>query len=281
MKLAQTKSGTGSKDDEGYEKTTKSFNGVVTTSNCVLFANTSADGTKIKAYNIRDLRDIALFVKGVDGKEDVKKAYNVVEKDGKIVAVYINNGETPKGATSAKVYGIVSTNGRTTKVNGAPYKQITVSSNGTDYTINVPTSNDTIARDAIVWFEPTSDNTYNDEDIHVIDKDTTKADNNDVVLGYVESWESKDGLLTVARELTKDGERYKVNEAAGRGTYATDNDTKIYYVDVENHTGVESGSITKFDSITGYNNVLVVADDKTAVAIIVEVGGGKNLIKVD
>ena len=53
----------------------------------------------------------------------------------------------------------------------------------------------------------------------------------------------------------------------------------IYYVDVENHTGVESGSITKFDSITGYNNVLVVVDDKTAVAIIVEVGGGKNLIK--
>ena len=273
VKLAQTKSGTGSKDDKGYEKTTKSFNGVVTTSNCVLFANTSADGTKIKAYNIRDLRDITL--KG--------KAYNVVEKDGKIVAVYIDNGETPKGATSAKVYGIVSTNGRTTKVNGDPYKQFTVSSNGTDYTINVPTSNSTIARDAIVWFEPTSDNTYNDEDIHVIDKDTTKADNNDVVLGYVESWESKDGLLTVAHDLTKDedGGRWEVNEAAGRGTYATDNDTKIYYVDVENHTGVESGSITKFDSITGYNNVLVVVDDKTAVAIIVEVGGGKNLIKVD
>ena len=271
VKLAQTKSGTGSKDDKGYEKTTKSFNGVVTTSNCVLFANTSADGTKIKAYNIRDLRDITLK----------DKAYNVVEKDGKIVAVYIDNGETPKGATSAKVYGIVSTNGRTTKVNGDPYKQFTVSSNGTDYTINVPTSNSTIARDAIVWFEPTSDNTYNDEDIHVIDKDTTKADNNDVVLGYVESWESKDGLLTVAHELTKDGERYKVNEAAGRGTYATDNDTKIYSVDVENHTGVESGSITKFDSITGYNNVLVVVDDKTAVAIIVEVGGAKNLIKVD
>ena len=143
----------------------------------------------------------------------------------------------------------------------------------------MPTSNSTIARDAIVWFEPTSDNTYNDEDIHVIDKDTTKADNNDVVLGYVESWESKDGLLTVAHDLTEDGGRWKVNEDAGRGTYATDNDTKIYYVDVENHTGVESGSITKFDSITGYNNVLVVVDDKTAVAIIVEVGGGKDLIK--
>lgn len=97
----------------------------------------------------------------------------------------------------------------------------------------------------------------------------------------MESWESKDGLLTVVDKLDKDGERYKVADNAGRGTYATDNDTKIYYVDVENHTGVESGSITKFDSITGYNNVLVVVDDKTAVAIIVEVGGGKNLIKVD
>ena len=84
--------------DKGYEKTTKSFNGVVTTSNCVLFANTSADGTKIKAYNIRDLRDITLK----------DKAYNVVEKDGKIVAVYIDNGETPKDITVMRPVSIAS-----------------------------------------------------------------------------------------------------------------------------------------------------------------------------
>jgi len=123
-----------SNDATGYKKGTKSFNEVVTSSDCVLFATTKTEGGKtsdIKAYNIRDLGDVT-------AAED---KWVAVEKDGKVVAVYIDLGAKPTGATSSTVYGIVSASNGTVKVDGTTYKQFIVDSNGEQYTVNISTTN--------------------------------------------------------------------------------------------------------------------------------------------
>lgn len=261
-----------------YKKSTKSFNDVVTAADCVLFATTkTADGktSDIKAYKIRALGDITAGA----------QKWVSYEKGGKTVAVFVDLGARPSGATSTTVYGIVSSYKGTVKVDGTAYKQFIVDSNGEKYTVNISTSNDALKAGQVVSFEPTADNTYGANDVKEVQASNT------VILGYVDSYDKTDKIITVftaLQGLDKDGKdtddadaivSYKGKDNT-RKTYAIDSDVDIYYVDADGKSGVESGSISKFDTVTGYANIVLVLDNTTnqnVTVMIVEVGGEKAI----
>ncbi len=268
VKIVADNKGNSNEAKVGYKKSTKSFNDVVTSTDCVLFASTAADTKGIKAYKIRDLGDVVAQA----GK------WVSVEKDGKVVAVFVDNGEKPSGATSSTVYGIVSANNGTVKVDGKTYKQFIVDSNDEQYTINISTENVALAKGQIVSFEPTSDNTYG--------KDAVKAVETGKQLfgAYVDSYGKDDAIITVFTQITKvlDDDKTVIGyegDKTTQKTYAVKSDVDVYYVDVDSDKGMDSGSITKFDTTEGYANIILVLNSSNEVEVmIVETSGEESII---
>lgn len=237
----------------GYDKDTKMFNGVMTTADAVLFVKVNSD---YYAYNIRTLGNIAKNVAG----------QMVTDKDGKVVAAYVELDSKPSGATTDTVYGIVTGGGNTVKVGDEYKKAYTVANDQETYTVYVGSSSTVIAKGNIVSFEKASDDVYADKDITVY----TAADK-----AYIKEMDGED-VLSYYTAVKKDGSIY-VGDGALQ-TYALDDDCQIVYVDQDNDKAGANIGVNEFDGVEGYANAIVVVKDNKIQAIIIESSGKCNIL---
>ena len=235
-----------------YNEKTKAVSGKVTTSDAVLFAETTdytVGGTsevnagkspKYKAYSIRSL-DSFSAVKGV----------SVTNSDGKVVAVFADLGGTASGATDTTVYGIVTGLAGRVSIDDTKYYQYTVAVNDKEYVVNLA-ANTVIAVGDLVSFEPSSDDTYGSNDITVYTSLTTNK-----VVAYVKEYNEADGTLTYFTAKEGSVGNY-TGKAATQATLALDDDCAIVYVNADDDEAGSEIGVNAFDSVTGYANALVV-----------------------
>ena len=236
-----------------YDDDTKTFNGTVVSSDCVLFAETTtnaagATGAKYKAYSIRDLGDFSC----------TNKTVAVLSSNGdRVVAVFADLDTTPNGASSSTVYGIVSTNGSRVHIDNNYYTRYTVVSSEGTYTLNMSGSA-TLTKGDIVAFDPAADETYAGKDVSVLDSGAV----------YVKNYSESDNTLTYFTAKERDASGAYKGVASTQETLALDKDCVITYVDADGDKAGTNIGIGAFDSVTGYKNALIVT----------KVDGGKTVI---
>ena len=238
-----------------YNKDTKTFDGVMTESDAVLFVKTTND---YYAYNLRSLNNIT-----VDA--GTKNYFSVVNSDGKVEAAVVELSSKPSGATSDTVYGIVSKDNGTVKVGDDYQKFYLVSNNEGDYKVYMPAGSNKLSKGDIVYFDQASDETYSNNDVKVLGTDDTA----NFLAAYAKELDS-DKVLSYYTSVTNDAnDTYK-----GIGALvniALENDAKIVYVDQDNDKAGDNLGVNEFDKITGYANIAVVKNSSGKVdAIIVE-----------
>lgn len=271
--------GASSLNDVAYSKDTKSVSidnqstSVVTDGSCVLFVKqTNLDSSvDYKAYNIRNLNDVKLAASTNVG---------YVTKDGKALGAYVELAGRPSGSSSSMTYGIVSAyNGTTKDTAGDSYKSYTVENNNDSYTLLMDTSSTKIpGTGALVGFEPSSDNVYNDSDITVYDG-TDYTDKAKGLATWVKEYSAADKTLTYWGSVT--GTVAAGFTGSSPVTVALDDDCVIAYVNADGKKAGDDVSISEFDATTGYKNVLLVKDDSTAkvVGIFVESSRDASVLK--
>lgn len=270
----------------------------VTAADCVLFVDsgegtvdTTGEKNSWKAYSIRNLGDISSSTR-----------YAVVlDGDNKVVAVALRTA-TPAGAGSAKVYGIVSADNGTYKIDGTTYRQFVVNVNGEEYTVNQKRTSwqsaagtgNQMAKGKIVGFEPTSDNIYEGiNDFKVVTDGGQQGTANEWTYAVlVKEYNNDEGIITTftgrdpkdaaGNTVAENATNIARYEGTGSYTYAVDDDVKMYFVDVDNDTAMESGSVSAMNVMTGYKSAYVVVDaDNVVIAIIAEVSGEDNVTAID
>ena len=229
-----------------YDKDTKTFDGVMTDSDAVLFVKTS--GGDYYAYNLRSLNNIKV-------PAGTKNFYSVKNSDGKVEAAVVVLEGKPSGATADTVYGIVTDKAGIEKINDDYQMVYTVANNEGEYTVYMPTSA-TLEEGDIVYFDQSADKTY------------SKTDVKKITTGLYAKELDKDKVLSYYTSVTKTGDIYVGN---GLENVALDSDAKIVYVDQDNDKAGTDIGVTEFDKINGYANIAIVkgSDDKID-AIIVE-----------
>ena len=247
-----------------YNDSAKTFGGVVTTADCVLFAETTdktagtGDNT-YKVYSIRSLGDIP------------SGTAKVVTDDGRVVAVYMDLGGTPTGATSTTVYGIVTDYNGKVKIDGTEYHEYVAASNDNTYTLYFTDANNTTAdleAGDLISFDPSSDNTYGAAEL------PTKITASNSTGVYVKEYSEADGTLTYFTDVESSDDGYT---GKNQKTLALDEDCVIVYVDADGDAAGDEIGINSFDSVTGEMNAAIVTDtkdgDQVIVAIFVETSG--------
>ncbi len=254
------------------------------TNDCVIFVetkktgagNTAEDmdagdallfsGAEYKVYKLRDLKSFGL---GGTTSTPSKGVTVVPNKDGKIVAAFVNFQNNPNGATDNTVYGIVSSeNGRI-----KDYYSYTVQSNGEEYTVNVDSNTKTLDKGDLVWFEKTSDDNYDVSDVHRVNAEANKA--------TVWTKENEKTALTFFQSVALSGSSY---QGVNQTTLAYEKDAPIIFVDTKNDKSEAEGSIGSFDTVTGYANAVIIMDKAMAAdakikAVFIEVSGEENIGK--
>ena len=256
---AYTLNGTWSVANNGdiYDTDTKTVNGTVTASNCVLYATN--DNGDIKAYSIRDLNDI----KNTTGASITVK---YVVKDGYVVAVYAPLSARPSGAAGSMVYGIVSGYTGTRKVDGSYYHVYTVSNDVEKYTVSLDEdSAKNIVVGKLVGFEPAADGIYNDGDVAIYDGSAWNHTNGLAV--YVKNFNSADGTIRYWTALSG-GEP----DDSTLTVKALDADCAIVYVNAKDDKAGENIGVGAYNPDNDYKNALLIRDsnDDKVVAIFVE-----------
>lgn len=269
-----------------YSKSTKSVKvaGVtqayVTAADCVLFvdredkANTTDDygfvTVDYKAYTIRNLGDI-----------DHSANYTMVlDKDNKVVAVSMRTA-TPAGAGSTRVYGMVTGFNGTIRQDGTSYRQYTISVNGEEYVVNQKTTaynqagGNKMAAGKIVSFEPTSDGIYEGANDFTVITDNVAVGGSTAKAVWVKEYVAEDGIISIFTGRTSNTVNGTTTyTGTGSFTYAVDDDVKMYYVDTDNDTAMEAGTVSVMNAMTGYKSAILIIDgNKNVVAIIAEVSG--------
>ncbi len=265
-----------------YVQKTKTFDGTVTTANCVLFAETSSEtinngndegkdngSYKFEVYNIRDL----------DSLEDISCTY-VLNGDKKVVAVFADLSKNAPGATDSTVYGIVTGYAGTTKQDGTSYYEYTVKNNEEEFTLLFTAKQEKFTG-KLVSFEPVSDNVYSAEDILVFAKPFTDG-NYDLADVYVKELNEGDKTLTFFDKINKVENSFEGDEYSQR-TCALDDDCTIVYVNAEDGDLGRDIGVNGFDSVTGYKNAGIVTStdargNKVIVAIFVETSNKTNIL---
>ena len=265
-----------------YVQKTKTFDGTVTTANCVLFAETSSEtinngndegkdngSYKFEVYNIRDL----------DSLEDISCTY-VLNGDKKVVAVFADLSKNAPGATDSTVYGIVTGYAGTTKQDGTSYYEYTVKNNEEEFTL-LFTAKQADFTGKLVSFEPVSDNVYSADDILIFAKPFAD-DNYDLADVYVKELNEGDKTLTFFDKINKVENSFEGDEYSQR-TCALDDDCTIVYVNAEDGDLGRDIGVNGFDSVTGYKNAGIVTStdargNKVIVAIFVETSNKTNIL---
>ena len=260
-----------------YDDSVKTFDGTVTTSDCVLFVQTetgktftsSGDkliaGAKWKAYQIRDLKTLT----SAGSNSGATVAY---DKDGKVVAAFVNyaQGKNPAGATDNTIYGIISAaNGRV-----KDYYSYTVKSNGEEYVVNSKDGSNVLKKGMLVSFEEARDNNYAAGEVKPVVAGTG------VAAIWVKEADKKDALTYYT------GVNNTSNGYVGYGmkTLAMDDDVVIIGVDVDADDSTAEADIMEFDSVTGYANAVIVTEKQgnpqkdVIVAVFVETSNEENIL---
>ena len=232
-----------------YNKTSKTVEGTVTAGDAVLFVNV---GSEYKAYNIRSLGDI----------DTAGKACKIIVKDGKVVAASIELGSTPSGATSTAIYGMVTADNGTVKVDGNVYTSYTLWTTDGEKTVNVK-DGVKLTVGNIYKYEPTADNTYGDV---FVDEVGTKV--------AIKSYEEADKLLTYMTGRTGDKpENFSFANATTETKAVADDLTVLYLNCKDNEAGDEIG-INSYDEVNKWYNALIITDtDGVITHIVIETSG--------
>ena len=259
-----------------YDKDTKSFNGTVVASDGVLFVNKTTipgDGKPAAvgdfyAYNIRNLNDIDLAQYGY-------YSYMMDSDGSKVVAAYVTLANKPSGASSDTVYGIVSSENGTVKVNDDTYTSYTVDvDESTQKAVLIEGDNDSTLKEGdLVSFDVASDDIYATSDITVYYPESNHTATNNAAAVFVKEYDEAGQILSyyTGAGSVSDG----VYPGTGLTTKAVDEDVQIVYVDAEDNTAGSEIGVNAFDGVTGKANVVVVFEDnntnKPIVAIYVDV----------
>ena len=259
-----------------YDKDTKSFDKKVVASDGVLFVNkTTIPGDDepaavgdFYAYNIRNLNDIDLAQYGY-------YSYMMDSDGSKVVAAYVTLANKPSGASSDTVYGIVSSENGTVKVNDDTYTSYTVDvDESTQKTVLIEGDNDSTLKEGdLVSFDVASDDIYATSDITVYYPESNHTATNNAAAVFVKEYDEAGQILSyyTGAGSVSDG----VYPGTGLTTKAVDEDVQIVYVDAEDNTARSEIGVNAFDGVTGKANVVVVFEDnnisKPIVAIYVDV----------
>ena len=261
-----------------YDKDRKSFSysestgatlkSAVVSSDAVLFVQKGSDWY---SYTARNLNDITV----VGNKSGTAKTYNtsVVLDDGKVVAAFVTLDSKPSGSTSTTLYGIVSKENGTTKIDDTTYTSYTVDVDAsTQKTVLIEGDSDkTLKEGYLVSFDESSDSVYSANDITIYlknsDNDLKKPNTMAAIYEYdtkgeiVSYWDKKDDIGDKAKLTTK----------------ALDKDVKIIYVDSEDDQAAEDNGAIEYDAVKNAKNAYIVFEDndatKNVVAIFVDVDG--------
>ncbi|MGN8897919.1 S-layer homology domain-containing protein [Flavonifractor sp. HCP28S3_F3] len=270
----------------GYDKTAKTFNGVVTAADAVLFRATDAafgsitNASTYKAYSIRSMKDFDVSA----------NAYTyVTNDDGMVVAVFIGSGDDINTNTSDAVIGIVTGDNGVVKFDDVAYNQYTVASNDKTYTVNIEdaASNDTLTKGNVVAFAPSSDDRYNNNTGFVVLSNaseytdvvkTIDGTNYTTSTVYVKSYDESEKLLTYyTGKGVADGDGAYTNPT-GVTTKAVADDVTIVYVNTKADTAGDQIGVGAFDAMTGYSNVIILVNSDGVIShIVVETSNEANV----
>ncbi len=248
-KVVTTTSATSYNGTNIYDKDTKTFAGIVTTSDAVLFVKTVDTKTHYYAYNIRTLGNIL-------NSSATNEKY-VLDKDGKVEAAFVQMSSKPSGSTSDTVYGIVTTANGTVKVGDEYKSEYKVANDKNEYTVYMPTTSSVVKGD-IVSFDLASDNIYGNDGVKVYTSTDAK---------YIDELD-KDNVLS-----------YYDSIGGSLITKALDSDAQIVYVDQDKDKAGSDIGVGEYDAIDKYANAVVVeGTDGKIDAIIVESSGECNVV---
>ena len=239
-----------SSTDKFYDKTSKTVEGTVTAANAVLFVNEGkdeAENADFNAYSIRSLGDI----------DTTSKACKIIEKDGRVVAAYINLGDAPSGATSSAIYGMVVADNGAIKVDDDVYHNYTLWTTDGEKTVNV--ADGTLKAGTIYKYNPTSDDVYSN---------AGKFEAHGGKPVAIKEYDEADGLLTYY--TTKSSGTAPNVVWGGETTNAVSDDVVILYVDYKNGEAGDEIGVNPYDDITDLFNALIILDEDVITHIIIE-----------
>jgi ribosomal 50S subunit-recycling heat shock protein len=273
----------------GYNKTSKTFNGIATTADAVLFKCTNAawsaidntDNTKtFKTYSLRSMKSFGV----------TPRAYNyVTNDDGKVVAVFIGNGDSTATDTSNMVIGIVSDDYGQVKIGDDFFNKYSVVNNKETYTVQIQdgADYDTLTKGNVVAFAPSSDNQYDDntgfivlsaKNVYTDTKKTIDGTTYTVSTVYVKEYNESDKTLSYyTGKGTADGDK-AYTAPTGLKTAGVDDDVVIYYVNADDDKAGDEIGVNEFNAQTGYANAIILVNSDSAVEyIVVETSDEANI----
>ena len=251
-----------------YNKDTKSFENKVVTSEAVVFVNKTATAHTAGDFYVYTIRNL--------DKIDALSGFHTAKilDDNKVVAAYVELSKKPTGASADTVYGIVSKENGTTKVDDTTYTSYTVDvDTNTQKTVLIEGDDSTLKEGYLVSFDESSDKVYSASDITIYLKNADKNIAPQNVLAAIYEYDEKGQIVSYwdAKADIKSADKSKLL------TSALDDDVKIIYVDSEDDAAADNTGAIEYDAVKKAKNAFIVfdGDDKTknVVAIFVDVDG--------
>ena len=257
-----------------YVKDTKTFDGIVTSSDAPLFVK---KGNDYYVYTIRNLNDVTAA--GLAGK---------ITDDGKVVAAFVTLTSAPSGASADTVYGIVSDAKGAVKIDGTYYTEFAVDTfnkkgEAATKKVLVESTSSALAKGDLVSFDIASNDIYSDGDITVY-TDSYTSGTITATATWVKDYDAKGEILTIWNNVTGDADSgfvgaKKDDQSDDVTVYAFDDDAVIAYVDADDDKGATDNGVPAFDGVKGYKNVLVVRDGSKIVGLFVDTDN--NILEAD
>ena len=253
-------------DTKVYVKDTKSFNNKVAASDAVVFVNKTATYGQpgdFYVYTIRNLNDIL-----------AKTGAHVASilDDNKVVAAYVELTTKPSGSTADTVYGIVSKENGTTKVDDTTYTSYTVDvDTNTQKTVLIEGDDSTLKEGYLVSFDEASDKVYSASDITIYLKNENTDYHKPSTMAAIDEYDEKGQIVSYWDKTNDIGDKAKLI------TKAVDDDVKIIYVSCDDDKAADNNGAIEYDGVKGTKNAYIVFKDndatKNVVAIFVDVDG--------
>ena len=242
-----------------YMKDTKTFDGIVTSSDAPLFVK---KGNDYYVYTIRNLNDVTAA--GLAGK---------ITDDGKVVAAFVSLTSAPSGASADTVYGIVSDAKGAVKIDGTYYTEFAVDTfnkkgEAATKKVLVESTSSALAKGDLVSFDIASNDIYSEGDITVYNA-SYKSGTVTAAATWVKEYDAKGEILTTWNSIGKVGSGYE-GVAGDITVSAFDDDAVIAYIDADDDKGATDNGVPAFDGVKGYKNVLVVKDGDKIVGLFVD-----------
>ena len=242
-----------------YVKDTKTFDGIVTSSDAPLFVK---KGNDYYVYTIRNLNDVTAA--GLAGK---------ITDDGKVVAAFVSLTSAPSGASADTVYGIVSDAKGAVKIDGTYYTEFAVDTfnkkgEAATKKVLVESTSSALAKGDLVSFDIASNDIYSEGDITVYNA-SYKSGTVTAAATWVKEYDAKGEILTTWNSIGKVGSGYE-GVAGDITVSAFDDDAVIAYIDADDDKGATDNGVPAFDGVKGYKNVLVVKDGDKIVGLFVD-----------